>query len=359
MHPMILTHKDVAVNLNGAPRKILVVFFSGLGNALLFRPTLKIIKKELPNARLDFLIKQDIVETLLKPDTPDSTFFRWPGGGMKCHGMLSKIRDERYDCLLTTFEEQGWKLALFGELSGIPMRIGYRRGKWYDSLYTQVLTFDPALHEVDRHLTLLNPLQLQQLPAQDLSLSIGADFPHLLPFLPQDKISVCIHAGCSRRLRQKRWPLEKFITVGRELNRKLDANIIFLGGLDERDMIPEIERSLGNKARVLIGKLNIWETAFIIKNSALMISNDSGLMHLACSVSTPVVAIFGPSDPVKNRPFSVRSRVVASTALCRPCNIVHVKCSRQCLLDISTEKVLNVALEMLPGKMDASSRSLV
>lgn len=339
--------ENKSVNLCVTPKKILVVFLSGLGNVLLFRPTLKAIRQGFPHAQIDFLIEYDIVEALLKPDNLADLFFRWPGKILERWQLVIKLRKENYDCLVTTFEEQGRKLALFGMLSGIPMRIGYKQGKWYDSFYTRTIDFNPASHEVERHLKLLGPLELQQPEAPDLSLDINSDFSHLLLFLPKEKVSVCIHAGCSRNLIQKRWPLERFISVAHELNKKLDANIIFLGGADELDMVPEIEKSFGSGAHVLIGKLSIWETAFVIKKCALMISNDSGLMHLACAVSTPVIAIFGPTELAKNRPFSPQSTVITYDVACRPCNITQIQCLMQCLTGIESEEVVRAALKML------------
>jgi len=339
---------------DNSPRRILVVFLSGLGNTLLFRPTLKAIQSVSPDAKLDFLIENSTVETLVKPDFPQSSFVYWPGGVAERVRVFLELKKEKYDCIITTFEAQGWKLALFGRFTAIPMRIGYAQGKWYDSLYTHLLTFDPDMHDVDRHLQLLKPLGICLAEPPDMSLNVCGDFAQFHKLLPDNKSSVCIHAGCSRNLIQKRWPLERFASVARELISQ-NYNVIFLGGQDEVEMIPELKRLFGDSLQILIGKLNIWETAFVIRESKLMISNDSGLMHLACAVSTPVVAVFGPTEISKNRPYSPDSKVVKADVKCRPCDIVNVECNLKCLGDIAPEDVLTAVCGVL-SKTPANPR---
>jgi len=327
---------------------MLIIFLSGLGNMILFHPVIKKLRESYPDVIIDLMIEQPIVQTLLHNNKYINRYWRWKDDLSSKLQMLSDIRKENYDSLITTFEASGWKLAVFSKLLGIPVTIGYKRGKWYDSLYRISIPIDGTKHEVLRHLEILKAVNIS---CESPKLWIEFDkekYSYLDKYLSQDKIRICMHAGSSDGLAQKRWSLDKFISIAELLYLNYGAQIFFIGGKNEIEMAGEISAKVKFPVSIHIGKLELWETAYIINKSDLLISNDSGLMHLGTALGTPVIGIFGPTNIVKNRPWGEKTVVVSRNKPCSPCNLRgHCKNNMECLEHISVGDVMREVEKVL------------
>ncbi len=117
----------------------------------------------------------------------------------------------------------------------------------------------------------------------------------------------------------KRWPGERFMAVAERVRRERGARVILFGSRAER---PELERLSGGLARVLTGEAGLRNVASVMERCSLFLTNDSGLMHLAASVGTPVVAVFGPtSRELGFFPTGPDDVVVEKDLPCRPCSL--------------------------------------
>lgn len=337
------------------PNKILVIFLSGLGNAILFRPFLAALKRFKSEMHIDMLIENKIVEDILTPDGLVDKYWYWSDSVFSRLFLLSRLRDNKYDAIVTTFEAQGWKLALFARLIGQSERIGYRKSRWYDALYTTVLPIDKSAHEVQRHLLLLSAFGIDcSLAEADISLQLDENtYAYLPKYFIEGRLRVCMHAGSSDNLSKKRWPLNKFIELGGQIYQKYGAQIIFVGGKNERHMKEQITVNAKYPTCILIGQLNLWETAYVLKNSDLLIANDAGLMHLASALGTSTAAIFGPTDQIKNRPWGKENLVISKNIPCSPCDITK-KCAKNmtCLNEITVEEVLEQIDGVIEGLIE-------
>jgi heptosyltransferase-2 len=252
------------------------------------------------------------------------------------------IQKEKYDILITSFEAQGWKLAFFAWLTGIPVRIGYRKNQPYDACFNILLSINDKEHEVERHWRILKALYIEH---ENIDVKFNVPFEEYsyldVKFEKQKKIRICIHAGSSDSLSNKRWDLNNFIELSEKLYCFYDAQILFVGGENERKMADIIRANSKCPVTVLIGQLNLWETAYILKKSDILICNDSGLMHLAATLGTQVFAIFGPTDRIKNRPLENRHKVIYNDVPCSPCDMME-KCRHDevCLNTITVDSVL-------------------
>ncbi|MAG44560.1 hypothetical protein CL633_01595 [bacterium] len=255
--------------------KILIIFLAGLGNAILFEPCLRAISNFFPDCKIDLYIKQKVVEALYKNSGLVNNFIYY-----------DKVPFQSYDVVISTSAKLDWKEKLFLFLV---------RSK--KVITQEKIGYSEDIHEIDCRLRLAHAL--------------GADVQDKYPkiFIPENtknllpntsRFTVGFHPGCSEALKFKRWPAQRFTKVA----DSLDARIVFFGGPDEIKLSEKVIRMMKNKAINLTGKTNIQETALAVGNCDLFITNDSGLMHVASAMQVPLIAIFGPTSPVKNAPLS-------------------------------------------------------
>ncbi|MDO9541645.1 MAG: glycosyltransferase family 9 protein, partial [Kiritimatiellia bacterium] len=139
------------------------------------------------------------------------------------------------------------------------------------------------------------------------------------------------------------------IRVGRELQENLGASIYIIGAPGEHSLSAEMEKALSGRVVNLAGKTTLPQLAGLLREMNLVITNDSGPMHLAAAMGTPVLAMYGPSDPVRTGPPpGLRSRVLRGKLKCQPCFSARCRFrDNSCMLTITPESVINTAIAML------------
>jgi tetraacyldisaccharide 4'-kinase/lipopolysaccharide heptosyltransferase II len=144
----------------------------------------------------------------------------------------------------------------------------------------------------------------------------------------------------------KRWPPERFAALGLELQKEFGVRLALLGGPEDRAAAAAVKASLPG-ALDLSGRTTLRQALGVLTHLKLLITNDSGLMHAAAALRTPLVAIFGSTDPAATGPFTDRAAVLHHPLPCSPC--LQRTCDRdyQCLLDITVPEVLDAAREWL------------
>ncbi|PIV63342.1 MAG: hypothetical protein COS11_07960, partial [bacterium (Candidatus Ratteibacteria) CG01_land_8_20_14_3_00_40_19] len=136
------------------------------------------------------------------------------------------------------------------------------------------------------------------------------------------------------------------------LIKTYNAQVIIFGGKQEISLAERVASLMKKNPIIAAGKTTLGETAALIERCNLFITNDSGLMHIACAVKTPVVAIFGPTDYRKTGPYSINSAIIRKNLPCSPCyQRGKVKCKElDCFKLITVEEVLEAAERVL-GKI--------
>ena len=164
----------------------------------------------------------------------------------------------------------------------------------------------------------------------------------------QETKPLCIGINPGADRPEKRWAPENHISVADRLAELRGAKMFVFGGPGEEDLADRIEKAMQHPVTNLAGKLSLNELAYVISRLDLLVTNDSGPMHIAAAVKTPVVALFGPEDPTYTRPYTSPDlyRIVYRELDCRPCR--KHRCDRpQCLELIEAEEVLQKCFELL------------
>ncbi|UCC38728.1 MAG: glycosyltransferase family 9 protein [Candidatus Aminicenantes bacterium] len=164
------------------------------------------------------------------------------------------------------------------------------------------------------------------------------------------RIKIGINPGGDRPSR--RWNPDKYALVADRLIEHFNAQIVLLGGPGEEHIAQHVQNKMKNEATNLSGKLTLNDLIYIINQFDLLLTNDSGPMHIAAAVKTPVVAIFGPENPSLMHPYTSSNlfKIAYKAVECRPCN--KTNCSRPICLDLITpEEVSKKCFEILKNKL--------
>jgi lipopolysaccharide heptosyltransferase II len=166
-------------------------------------------------------------------------------------------------------------------------------------------------------------------------------------------------------MRWKQWPVERYrAVIERLLAERADSQVVLFGSPSEAKMIEEIARGMGQRVSVAAGKTTVKQVAALIERCDMLVCNDSGLMHAAVAVGTPVVAIYGPTDIRRTAPLGSEHRVIRHDLPCSPCfklegdDQVHLCPHHDCLATITPEEVYRSVTQVY-GKQNAAGRRAV
>ena len=178
--------------------------------------------------------------------------------------------------------------------------------------------------------------------------SVEAKWATFFPNKGQEIKPLCIGINPGADRPEKRWSPENHAAVADRLSEDRGAKILVFGGPGEEHLATRIEKAMKHPVTNLAGKLSLNELAYVISQLDLFVTNDSGPMHIAAATKTPVVALFGPEDPVYTKPYTSPGlyKIVQEELSCRPCT--NKRCDRPvCMESLKPEDVLQACLELL------------
>ncbi len=145
----------------------------------------------------------------------------------------------------------------------------------------------------------------------------------------------------------KRWLPERFAAAAALVARRTGARVAIVGSAAERPLAEEVAAQLGAAARVLCGETSLSELVGVLASLRLLLTNDSGPMHLAAALGTPLVAVFGSTDWSETAPVSERARLVRESTSCAPCRLRECPIDHRCMTRVRVDQVADAALELL------------
>ena len=145
----------------------------------------------------------------------------------------------------------------------------------------------------------------------------------------------------------KRWIPERYAAAGELLARRLGAKVAILGGADERPLGEAIAAGLQAPVRMLCGETTLPELVGVLSRLRLLLTNDSGPMHVAAALGVPVVAVFGPTDWRETAPVGRRHRLVREPVHCSPCMLRECPIDHRCMTRIPVDRVVDEARALL------------
>lgn len=250
---------------------------------------------------------------------PSRRAFGWTGARSALQALAS-LRGRRYDAAL---DFQGlWKSAAWARLAGARRSLGFERSKRREPGSERLLRETAAGpedgHVIDKNLALLRPLGIEAVGLREFPLPLSAESVARvdagLRGLPGDALVVLNPGG---GWASKLWPAERFGQLAREL-AALGLRPLVSWGPGEQELAERVVAASGGAATRSF-PTTLVDYVEIARRARLVVAADTGPLHLACAVGTPVVALFGPTDPARNGPFAPEDVVVRRTPACAPC----------------------------------------
>ncbi|HIJ59452.1 MAG TPA: glycosyltransferase family 9 protein [Nitrospirae bacterium] len=256
------------------------------------------------------------------------------GKTIKELSILSKsLRYESYDIVI---DLQGLlRSGILTAMTGAPFKIGFSDAREGSSIfYNQRVKGDKDIHAVNRYLRIIKALTGIE------TKEIKFPFP---PFNPSNEIIKLVDSlkdyyviVPGARWQSKRWSPDKFA----EAACLLENRSIIIGGKDDIPISQFIKEKARDKVIDLTDKTNLKDLVFIISQASLVLTNDTGPMHIASALERPLLAIFGPTNPIRTGPFGTKHKVIKAEIACSPC--YKRTCSKMdCMNNISVNKVIS------------------
>jgi predicted lipopolysaccharide heptosyltransferase III len=334
-------------------RRVLIINLKYIGDVLLSTPVIEAIKKERKNISIAMLVNEGTETTLYNNPDLDEIFvinsrWRW-GRQLK---LIRTIRSFNFDLSLDLTD--GDRAAILGRLCGIKYRIGYNREqRWRGVLYHQIVTANrEELHTVDYFLEIVKALGCAAQHSGPRIYPSAIDNFVLEQFIQERGLSVnmpfvVIHPGS--RWWFKSWPTERFVDLARQIHKEFGFSVVVVGGVGDVGTAEKIVSQCGRWAVSAAGQITLLQLGALIKRASLFVGNDAGPMHVAAAVQTPVVGLFGPTNPRVWSPWGKGHEVIWKQIDCTPCwkdddcDRGDLNCMRQISADevwVSVKKVL-------------------
>jgi heptosyltransferase-2 len=148
----------------------------------------------------------------------------------------------------------------------------------------------------------------------------------------------------------KRWIPERFAEVGDRLAREFGVRIVLTGGPGEKEIGRDIEKAMQIRPLNLIGKTTVRQMAAVLSRCRLVVTNDSGPMHVAAAFGVPIVAVFGPTDHTTTHPYAEAFQVVRKDFECAPCLQRQCPTDHRCMNAVTVEDVVSATKNFLNEK---------
>ncbi len=365
--------------ISGHPTmKILIVKLSAIGDVIHTLPALALLRQCLPESSLDWVVEEKAAGILVGHPQLDKVMVsgrkrwmhhlarpsRWFAVYKEAASFIRELRSERYDLVI---DFQGlFKSAVLVVLSRGACKIGYGKTRElsYLALSRRIEPPPAELHAVDKNIGLVEAvLKLKGISVSGREAHGKGSSQHhysasdgMAPPGEQDKarVDALMHATLKDRTgplilvnapagwETKRWDVQKMAEMADRLISTYNAGLIYTGSTADAAYIDGIISRMRCQAVNAAGRTTLKELACLISKARLFVTTDSGPMHLAAAVGTPVVALFGPTAPWRTGPYTERARIVRTQAPCSPC--YKKRCdSMICMNEIGVDQVMEAA----------------
>jgi heptosyltransferase II len=332
---------------------ILIRGVNWVGDSIMTLPALKAIRKAHQAAHISLLVKPGIAP-LFENNTDIDEIILYKESYRSFFGRLQlalSLRHRRFKKAILL--QNAFDAALIAFLAGIPERIGYDRdGRGF--LLTKAIPHedgDRKLHHIDYYLNLLKEAGINaefSEPSLRLDINELSVARETLSALARPVLGINPGSAFGP---SKRWLPERFTEVAVWFIKETRGSVIIFGGKDETDVAGEIFRTIPMNKISVAGRTSLRELAALIAESDVFLTNDSGPMHIAYAVGTPLVAIFGSTSPKLTGPVGHGNAIVRTDIECSPCFMR--KCNKdyiRCMFSLTSEEVFDNVRRMLPKK---------
>ncbi|MDP2167274.1 MAG: lipopolysaccharide heptosyltransferase II, partial [Thermodesulfovibrionales bacterium] len=303
--------------------RVLVRGVNWIGDAVMTMPALRALKKALPESKISLLVKPWVASLFEKdPHIDEIILYGEEYTGLRGRRRLLKaLRSKRFS--LAILLQNAFNAALTAFLAGIPERAGYARDM-RGFLLTMPVPFngqDRKIHHIEYYLNLLRQAGIRADYSEPwLYLDISERLHAREAFSDMRRPLLGLNPGATYGS-AKRWQAERFAAVALRFIEEVDGSAVVFGGKSEEGIAAEIVSLCDRKGRIvsLAGRTTLRELAASVSECDVFLTNDSGPMHVCYAVRTPLVAVFGSTEPSLSGPPTKGNIVLKKDIPCSPC----------------------------------------
>ena len=368
-------------------QNVLIVRLDEIGDMVLTSPLLRHVRQAMPEAWITLVTKPAVSNLVARCPYIDEllTFDAGSPGLLRRLRLMRRavkfartnLRYRNYDlAILPRFDADFSAATFVAYFSGAPWRIGFsehatrdkqRANRGYDRLLTHVVDVGDTKHEVERSVQLTRQLRIN---SDDDHLELWPDSADedvadlVLAPCTGERMSPVVALGPGAAHRQRQWPVERFVELGRWLISQHDAQLVIAGGPEDSDVAHALHMGLGDTQTInAVGCTTLRQTAALLRRCDAYIGNDSGPMHIAAAVQTDVIELscypIGSADdharsPRRFGPWQATSRICQPQAAAAPCQQACRADEAHCILGVEMEQVCD-AFDALVAQRDPAA----
>jgi lipopolysaccharide heptosyltransferase II len=340
------------------PRKILIILHGSIGDVTRALPLAGALRRGFPAAWIVWSVEPPSLPLLQGNDAIDEILiFDRPRWRRTLIGFLSGLRRRKFDLVLDL--QRHFKSGLISRWSGAPFRLGFHRRdskefNWlFNNLYIEAC--GDTVSKLDHYGKFTHALGIERGELRwDFRLTTAERAAVEKHLMPVRRDFAVLFAGT--RWQSKQWFPAQIAECAAVLDREFDLDSVLLGAKGDE----EIARQSAAEAQVnvinLVGGTSLREAIGIIERAKLAVGPDTGLMHIAAAVATPVISLWGATDPARTGPHGFADLIIRGRAPCAPCNRRQCRIGKICLQSITSAEIADKAALVLQRRSDEDTR---
>jgi len=328
-------------------KKILVVNLGGIGDVLLAQPSLRLLKQS--GVELSVAVVERAFGLLSRWDFVDEVIPIALNSKIDLFKKLLYLRKKNYDLAINM-------RTIHSKLSAVKVRMMFKiinadstAGRNTDNRASFFNLFINEKEYGGKHEIEYCSQQVKELGIENIESDIKwywqEDDLKIIDEMGLKNYAV-VHPGAA--VESKRWPLNRFKAIVEYLLKEKVEKVVITGSIGEKQMVDKVSTVFDENVVNLAGKTSLLESAAVIYKSSIVVTNDTGLMHIAASMNKPLVVVFGPGDLTRYDPrvLSSKANVLHKETKCAPCEKYKCK-DNKCLKQITVKEVKQAIDEIL------------
>jgi lipopolysaccharide heptosyltransferase II len=323
------------------PKKILIVLHGSIGDVTRALPLARLLRRGFPKAYLAWSVEMAAHPLLLaNPSVDEVIVFDRSRWWKSFWPFLAKIRAARFDLVLDL--QRHLKSGIVSRITGAPYRLGFhpadsKEGNgFFNNLHIE--RYGDAISKIEHYLKFADYLGIARAPIE-----------WSFELTPIEEVAVEKHLAPIRgpfatlfvgtRWQSKQWFPRQIAECASLLQSVYEMNVVLLGGHDDQALAQEAMANSNERALNLVGHTSLREAVGIIQRAKIAVGPDTGLMHIAAAVGTPVISLWGATDPARTGPYGFGELVIRGQAPCSPCYKKNCPIGRVCMQSISRAEI--------------------
>lgn len=346
---------------------VLFIQTHGIGDVIMTMPMLRVLRRNLPKARISLIVKSDVEASLFEHTQIVDDIHTYQGSNrfIQVVKLYRSLRQKSFQLGVVAYGVDPHRATVLFKLLRIPITVGYRCG-----MKGQIGNFTFSLEDINEHKVIKN-LQLAK------SIGCSYDYDRVMGGLhisPREQLwgrewlkrsgisadlSIGLAPGSGIEESHKRWSPENYKKLIHLINHDLPkAKVLIFGGPEETDLAIDLANTFEDQVYSLIGKLSLRQTAVLISYCRAIIGGDNGLLHISGALSVPTVAVFGPTDYYVTGPSGAHVWPVSLSLPCSPCYPALLKgCGKPICMEQIQPRIVMAKLRSL--LRERSPRTLI